>query len=37
MNATTVSMDYTVFGEIPVQSGPTTGSYLDTVVITLTY
>jgi spore coat protein U-like protein len=37
MGATTVSKDYTVFGEIPQQSGPIVGSYLDTVVITLTY
>jgi spore coat protein U-like protein len=37
MGSTTVSRDYTVFGEIPQQSGPKVGSYLDTVVITLTY
>lgn len=28
---------YTVYGEIPAQSGPTVGSYMDTVVITLNY
>ena len=37
MSSGTVSRDYTVFGEIPQQSGPTVGSYMDTLTITLTY
>jgi len=35
--ASTSTRTYTVYGEIPGQTGPVAGSYLDTVVITLTY
>lgn len=35
--AATSTRQYTVYGRIPTQTGPLAGSYLDTVVITLTY
>jgi spore coat protein U-like protein len=35
--AATSTRTYTVYGEIPIQTGPIAGSYLDTLVITLNY
>jgi spore coat protein U-like protein len=37
LSASSSTHQYTVFGEIPGQSGPVAGAYTDTVVITLTY
>lgn len=37
LSTTSTTRSYTVYGEIPAQSAPTAGSYLDTVVITVTY
>ena len=35
--AATSTRDYMVYGDIPIQTGPPAGAYLDTVVITLMY
>ena len=35
--ASTSTRTYTVYGQIPTQTGPIAGSYMDTVVITLSY
>jgi spore coat protein U-like protein len=35
--ASSSTRNYTVYGEIPAQTNPTNGSYMDTVVITVTY
>lgn len=35
--AATSTRNYMVYGDIPIQTGPPAGAYLDTVVITLTY
>jgi spore coat protein U-like protein len=37
MSGSSTTRNYTVYGEIPAQGGATVGSYMDTVVITVTY
>jgi spore coat protein U-like protein len=37
LSATSITRQYTVYGEIPAQSSPVSGAYTDTLVITLTY
>jgi spore coat protein U-like protein len=37
LSGSTYNKDYIVYGRIPAQTGLGAGSYLDTVVITLTY
>lgn len=37
LSSSTITRQYTVYGEIPGQSGPKTGVYMDTLLITLTY
>jgi spore coat protein U-like protein len=37
LSATTITRQYLVHGEISAQNGPLAGTYMDTLVITLTY